>query len=669
MGLAVWSQSDAIAALARLVAVGIPIWFVLFLIFKQLRRVAAEQLETAELKQARAAADSDAIFELDDEALLLEQNRLRWMLRWILPGVSVALFLYLLIGHFVGWGWSLQEAFSSQQLHRTEEPMLMMWFIVAIGFVSFLYARYSIALAKMPHWRLLRAGATCMAGTAFACLLLAIALMAGTSFAWTEPLVAYLLRILLIVLGVEFAGNFLLDFYRPRTPGVLPRPSFESRMLGLVAEPGGIARSIADAINYQFGFEVSSTWFYQLLQRWLFPIMVFTVVIVLGLSVIVVVDADEEVVVERFGRVVEEPVAVLGPGMHFKWPYPIDVVHRAPVRRVREMVLGEATDDEHKHEGRAILWTEAHDYVPEMMLLVGAPRGEGSVQFGQPAARSERSRSTESVPAALLMVSVPIQYRVTDVRKYLYNYADPEAIVEAVAYQFLTEYGAGVDLDTLLGPGREELNRKLSTQLQQTLDAYDTGIEIVFSAVRGAHPPPSDGVAESFLRVITAETQKAATIHAAEGEAQRILTVVAGTDARAFELDQAIGQRDRLQSDPEADSAARKAAEQLVEDLLLGNPEKGIAPLSGSAAALIEEARAEASNVIADASTKVRSFKTDLVAFNSAPDLFRQRKWLEVWSGLDTVRKYLIVGDPSNVVIEYETAQRGGLDDVLSEEQ
>ena len=68
VGLALWSGSDSLAGLARFVVVGIPIWFVLFLVFKQLRRVTAEQLETAELKRAQAAGASEAIFELDDEA-------------------------------------------------------------------------------------------------------------------------------------------------------------------------------------------------------------------------------------------------------------------------------------------------------------------------------------------------------------------------------------------------------------------------------------------------------------------------------------------------------------------------------------------------------------------------------------------------------------------------
>lgn len=670
IGLAIWSKSDSIAALARLAALGVPIWFVLFLIFKQLRRVASEQLESAELKQAAAAGAAENIFDIEDEALLIEQNRLRWMLKWILPAITVVLFLYLLIGQFVGWGWKFDQALGADGVGATQHPMRMFGFVASIGLICFGYARWSIELARVPQWRLLRAGSICMAGVAAACLLLAIALMAGRSFPWAEPVFAIIARGTLIILGFELAANFILDFYRPNVAGILPRPSFESRLLSLLAEPGGIAKSIADAMNYQFGFEVSTTWFYQLLQRWLFPITVFTFFVILMLSSVVIVNADEQAVIERFGRIVEKPTVVLEPGLHFKWPYPIDVVRRAPSRRIRELVIGEATENDGHDPKKAILWTEAHDYVPELMLLVGAPRAESAtdwVRRGLPGAATA-TRTSESVPVALLMVSVPIEYRVKDIRAYLYNYSDPEKIMEAVAYQFLSDYAAGVDMNTLMGPGREDLNKQLRTTLQQKLDEYNTGIEIVFAGVVGAHPPAKNGVAEAFLSVINAQTKKGATINAAEGEARRILTTVAGTETRALELDEAIRARDKLQSDPKATPEERTAAAVLVENLLSGSAEQGIPPLSGDAAALIAEAEAGASDVLSDAASKVRAFRTDLVAYNSAPQLYKQRKWMEIWEGLESVRKYLIVGDSRNVIIEYETEAKGGLDEVLKDD-
>jgi len=669
LGLALWSKSGAIMAAARWMVPGLPIWVILFLVFKQLRRVSAEELETAELKRARQAGAADTIFEVDDEALLLERNRLRWLVKWLVPATTVVVCAILLIGHFLRWEWSLRDAFSTESgVRRAENPTLVMWFVVGIGFLCFLYARYAIALSRMPSWRLLHAGATYMAGNALVCLALAIALGMGTNIAWAEPLAAYLVRAVMVLLGIELAGNFILDFYRPRAPGVIPRPSFDSRLLGLIGEPGGIAKSIADAINYQFGFEVSKTWFYQLLQQWLFPIMVFTCVVVLAMTSIVIVDADEAAVIERFGRPVLESEAVLGPGLHLKWPYPIDVVYRAPVHQMQEMVLGEAARKDDEDQRKAILWTEAHDYVPELMLLVASPKLEKPLEAPAIAAVAPaREAGTESVAVSLLMVSVPIEYRIKDIKKFAYNYAEPVKLMEGVAYQYLSDFAASVDIDHLMGPERTTFNDEFKRQLQKRLDGLDVGIEVVFAGVRGAHPPAAEQVAATFLAVLNAQTDMAATINAAEGEARKTLISVAGTEARAVALNEAVLFRDKLRGEAGGDAQKLAEAEAHVNDLLLGNPKNGIPPLSGRAAAVLAEARGDASNQITEASRKQLLFGTDVEAYSAAPELFKQRRLLEVYEDLQNVRKYLIVGDPSNVIVEYETSQQGGLDRVLGE--
>ncbi|MCH8966635.1 MAG: hypothetical protein IID43_03070, partial [Planctomycetes bacterium] len=387
---------------------------------------------------------------------------------------------------------------------------------------------------------------------------------------------------------------------------------------------------------------------------------------ILSLTSVVIVDAEEQVVVERFGAVVQKESDALGPGLHLKWPFPIDIVRRAPVRRIDELVLGEATeDDDHPHS--AILWTEQHDYVPELMLVVASVRDEGATMKQTETVAS--SAGSESTPVSLLMVSVPIEYRIKSIHDFLYNYDDPIKLMEAISYQYLQDYAASVDIDQLMGPGRAAFNRKLKRLIQERLDGFSpgVGIEIVFVGVRGAHPPAKSKVAEAFQSVIRAETLKGATISAAQGEARRILTNTAGTQARAKLLDEAILQRNRLEKDAASDPDALAEAEQVVENLLMGNTAAGIAPLSGQAAALIADARASTHGEVSRARTKARSFSAEVAAFEAAPELYKQRKRLEVFEDLAYVRKFLIVGDTSNVIIEYETRQEGALDQVLAQ--
>ncbi len=158
-----------------------------------------------------------------------------------------------------------------------------------------------------------------------------------------------------------------------------------------------------------------------------------------------------------------------------------------------------------------------------------------------------------------------------------------------------------------------------------------------------------------------------ATIKAAEGEAGRMLTAVAGTVDRAKTLDEALIVRSKLQAQVDSDPESLAPATQRVDRMLMGDAVKGLSPVSGDASELIANARARASDLISKAAAKARVFATEVAAFEAAPDLYKQRKTLEVYERLGNVRKYVIVGDPSDVIIEYITIQEGSLDRVLAE--
>ena len=98
-----WQDSHALAALARFLFAGVPIWLVLYLILNQVRRVGLEAMETEELRRAQESGAGQALFELDEEALLLEHSRLRWMVRWLLPCCTIVVSFILLVGHFTLW--------------------------------------------------------------------------------------------------------------------------------------------------------------------------------------------------------------------------------------------------------------------------------------------------------------------------------------------------------------------------------------------------------------------------------------------------------------------------------------------------------------------------------------------------------------------------------------
>jgi hypothetical protein len=273
----------------------------------------------------------------------------------------------------------------------------------------------------------------------------------------------------------------------------------------------------------------------------------------------------------------------------------------------------------------------------------------------------------ESVAANLLLISVPIEYRIKDITAYLYNYAEPQRVMESIVFQMVSEYAASVDVDQLIGPGRMEFNADLYERLQRRLDESDLGIELAFVGIRGAHPTAEEQVASTYQKVVSAETSMGTMIGRARGKAQSMLTEVAGSVERARALDEAIQEKDRLEQDSEADPEEIKRAQELVDTLLLGDPLNGIAPAGGEAAAQISLAREKSIAAVTEAANKAWQFKAELASYRASPLLYMARKRLEIYEDLSFVRKYLIVGEAGNVIFEYTDSREAGLDAVLQE--
>src|SRR5262249_29403785 len=81
-----YSDSEALRGLTRFALVGNIIWFFLILIYHQRVLVQEEAFETEQLRRERATGVlGEAIFDVEDEQLLLARRRLRWMYRFVLP--------------------------------------------------------------------------------------------------------------------------------------------------------------------------------------------------------------------------------------------------------------------------------------------------------------------------------------------------------------------------------------------------------------------------------------------------------------------------------------------------------------------------------------------------------------------------------------------------------
>jgi len=95
--------------------------------------------------------------------------------------------------------------------------------------------------------------------------------------------------------GIETVLNLILEIYRPRVRGKAGRPLYESRLVGLLGQPEGLITTAAEALDYQFGFKVSETWFYRTLRERVLAMFIGLQILALVLSTMVTIIEPERV--------------------------------------------------------------------------------------------------------------------------------------------------------------------------------------------------------------------------------------------------------------------------------------------------------------------------------------------------------------------------------------
>ncbi len=287
------------------VLVGVIVWAALVIVFHQHRLERLEALERDELAAERGD-DGGGIFAEGDTDVAA--RRLRLMHTWLMPAASL-LVVTLLV--WLGWGtlaWFGKLDDPDVQLQPFGVGGNLGWQLaitLGLSLIAFIFSRFVAGMAARPAWANLRGGAGHMVGNAL--VLLAVAI--GIAFRFFEnPAVlegvSWGLAIYMLLLATEIVLNFVLNLYRPRRPGEVPRPPFDSRILSLFAAPDSIVRSINEAVNYQFGFDITSSWGYQLLLRSAAWLLVFAVGSLITLSAIVVVEPGHQAVRLRGGEVI-----------------------------------------------------------------------------------------------------------------------------------------------------------------------------------------------------------------------------------------------------------------------------------------------------------------------------------------------------------------------------
>lgn len=209
-------------------------------------------------------------------------------------------------------------------------------------------------------------------------------------------------------------------------------------------------------------------------------------------------------VVTRFGAYVD----LLQPGIHVRFPQPIESVTRQSVQQ-RQINIGYVEDPSSP--------SATPTNVPRESLMLA---GDGNI----------------------VDIDFTVFWRIQSAPDFTFNVAEPEDTIKAVAESAMREAAGQLKFDIASGEGRGDLENKVRTIMQKTLDLYRAGVSVTKVNMRRADPPKE--VLDAFRDVQAAEQDKTrktneanqysnVVIPKAEGDAEKMLQ-----DAEAYKAQQ-----------------------------------------------------------------------------------------------------------------------------------
>lgn len=247
--------------------------------------------------------------------------------------------------------------------------------------------------------------------------------------------------------------------------------------------------------------------------------------------VVVFVQPEEVAIVQRFGRF----HAVLPPGPHLRLPPPWDTITRERLREVRTLEIGGRQASAEIRDGSIpIEWNTPHS-------------------AGDPS-RQDDETLVLTGDQSLVEVAATVQYRLSDVRAYRFNSADPEALLRSLAEGAIREaiasrplLGEGdAESSELLTGGRAPLQELVRDRLQERADRLNLGVEILDHGVCLADVHPPLDVVAAFRDVSSAFKEKERMRNEADAYHRALLINAAGEPAwqalaaREAEVDKAV---------------------------------------------------------------------------------------------------------------------------------
>ena len=552
----------------------------------QIRLAERERLERLDMDELARGKGQASLFETSDAETFPARQARELFEKWFVPGFTVVLFALEGVVAWLLWKW-----LAAQVVSAMPQALVAAGIYAMCGLALFIIGRFAVAFSRIEENRLLRPAAGYLLLGAYLCFTAAIGVALGEAGLKTaDLLIGRVMAGLLGLLAVEMLVALILEIYRPRVKGKAARPVYESRLVSLMGQPEGLITTAAQTLDYQFGFKVSDTWFYRFLEGALGWLILLQVGVLLLSTCVVFIDPGEQAILERFGRA----VATLNPGGHLKLPWPLDHVYRYQTEQVQSFVVGFDKGEE-RANSRVVLWTVGHGTEENFIVASRAPAPTSAPASGAAGAPTRRNP-----PVSLLVVSIPVQFQITNLMSWVYTDADPAQLLHSIATHEVVKYLVSVDLASVMARGRFEAGDALRERIQQAATARRLGVRVAFVGLEDIHPPVK--VAAEYEKVISAIQNRRARVLASTAGAIRTNTLA---EARVVEI------------------TNRAFADRLQREL--------------------------------GALAQVSLFTNQLAASQASPTVYAQRAYLSTFTrSVAGARKYLVLTTNTDDVIQFD---------------
>jgi len=228
----------------------------------------------------------------------------------------------------------------------------------------------------------------------------------------------------------------------------------------------------------------------------LFFLFLLLIVMLTAPTMIYRVNADQEAVVLRFGKFTEQ----VGPGLHTKFPFPIERAYIVDTRKVFSEEFGYRPENERSRTRRP-----DQTFNRESLMLTG--------------------------DLGVARVEWQVQYRKTNPKKYLFNISNVTQVIRENTLATMRRIIGDKFVSNVITTARGAIRQDVKKELQKVMDQYNAGITIDAVELQ-ATEPPAEKVISAFKEVDSARQERETFRNEALREKERVLNEVQGKKAQ-----------------------------------------------------------------------------------------------------------------------------------------